>query len=194
VIEAARQGVDASGCDLSIEGVLAARGFARDEGVNDHAHFVVCAAEALPFADSSFSTASAVALLEHLEDDRPAVTELARVLRPGGLLWLTVPHAFRFMPPPVWPFYWWHDRRIGHKRHYDEERLVRLCEAAGLEHVRTAYSAHPVKILQFGGAKLFRRMRDRHSSAWWRLERLDRRAESRRWGAMHLNAVFRQAA
>jgi ubiquinone/menaquinone biosynthesis C-methylase UbiE len=194
VIEAARRGVEARGCDLSIEGVLAAQRFATDEGVSEHAHFVVCAAEALPFADSSFATASAVALLEHLDDDKPAVAELARVLRPGGLVWLTVPHAFRFMPPPAWPFYWWHDRRIGHKRHYDEERLVSLCAAAGLEHVRTAYSAHPVKILQFVGANLLPRMRDPHSPAWWRFERLDRRAEGRRWGAMHLSAVFRQAA
>jgi hypothetical protein len=92
----------------------------------------------------------------------------------------------------VWPIYWWHDRRIGHKRHYDEERLVRVCAEAGLEHVRTSYSAHPVKIVQFLGTGLFRGMRNEGSPAWWRLERLDRRAESRRWGAMHLSGVFRR--
>jgi hypothetical protein len=59
--------------------------------------------------------------------------------------------------------------------------------------VRTSYSAHPVKILQFAGTKLFAGMREERSEAWWWFERLDRRAEHRRAGAMHLNAVFRRA-
>jgi SAM-dependent methyltransferase len=193
VIEAARLGVESVGCDLSVPGVLAARRFARAEGVDDNARFVVCAAEALPFADASFGSASAVALLEHLDDDRPTVAELARVVRPGGLLWVTVPHAFRYMLPLVWPFYWWHDRRIGHKRHYDEAGLVRLCSEAGLEHLTTSFSGHPVKLVQYAGTKLFPRMHDPSSRAWWRLERLDLRAHRRRLGAMQLSAVFRRA-
>ena len=192
VIEAAKRGVHAVGCDLSVEGILSADRFARGEGVEDTASFVVCSADELPFADGAFGSASAVAVLEHLDDDRPAVGELARVLRTGGLLWLTVPHAFRYMPPPAWPFYWLHDRRIGHKRHYDDARLVDLCAAAGLEHVRTSYSAHAVKIAQLIGTMLFPAMRDPRSRAWWRLERLDRRAEQRRYGALQLSAVFRR--
>jgi ubiquinone/menaquinone biosynthesis C-methylase UbiE len=194
IIEAARRGVDAVGCDLSPEGVLAARRFAHDQGVEERVELVVCAAEALPFPDASFGSASAVAVLEHLDDDRPAVAELARVLRPGAKVWLMVPHLFRYMPPPVSPVYWWHDRRIGHKRHYDEERLVRLCAEFNLEHVRTQYSAHPVKLLQVALTKVVPSMREPGSRAWWRLEQLDRKAECRRWGAVHLNAVFRRAA
>ena len=192
VIEAARRGVEAAGCDLSVEGVLSARRFARGEGVDGTASFVVCAADALPFPDAAFGSASAVAVLEHLDDDLPAIRELARVLRPGGLLWLTVPHAFRYMTPPAWPFYWLHDRRIGHKRHYDEKSLVQLGAAFGLEHVRTSYSAHTVKIAQYVGSRLFRRMRDPRSRLWWRLERADRRAESRRYGAMHISVTLRR--
>jgi ubiquinone/menaquinone biosynthesis C-methylase UbiE len=192
VIEAARQGVPSVGFDLSVEGVVAARRHAREEGVEGMTTFVVASAEALPFADAQFGSASAVALLEHLDDDRSAVAELARVMRPGALLWLTVPHSFRHMPLPVWPFFWWHDRRIGHKRHYDEGQLVQLCADAGLVHVRTSYSAHWVKIVQFVGTRLIRGMGERGSSAWWRLERLDRRAEGRRRGAIQLSAVFRR--
>jgi ubiquinone/menaquinone biosynthesis C-methylase UbiE len=51
VIEAARLGVEATGCDLSISGVLHASRLARAEGVAARAHFVVCTAESLPFAD-----------------------------------------------------------------------------------------------------------------------------------------------
>jgi hypothetical protein len=96
------------------------------------------------------------------------------------------------MPPPVWPLYWWHDRRIGHKRHYDEARLRRLFESVGLEHVQTIYSAHPVKLLQYAAATLLPRFRRRHSKLWWKLEHLDRRAASRALGAVHLSAVFRR--
>jgi ubiquinone/menaquinone biosynthesis C-methylase UbiE len=192
VIEAARRGLPAVGCDLSVPGVLAARRFAEQQGAADWSDFVVSAAESLPFPDASFGSASAVALLEHLDDDRPAAAEIARVVRPGGLVWLMVPHAFRYMPPPIWPFYWLHDRRIGHKRHYTAKGLATLAADVGLEHVRTMYTAHPVKVLQAVATKVFPGMREQGSPAWWRLERLDRRAERRAWGALHLSAVFRR--
>lgn len=192
VIEAARQGVEAIGCDLAPSGVLAARRFAQQERVDGLSTFVACAAEALPLPKASVGSASAVAVLEHLDDDRAAVTELARVLKPGARVWFTVPHAFRYMPPPVWPLYWWHDRRIGHKRHYDEGSLVSLCKEAGLEHVATYFSAHPVKLLQAALAAVVPALRDTRSRMWWALERLDRRAAARALGAVHLNAVFRR--
>ena len=193
VIEAARAGVEAVGCDLSVAGILSAHRFARSEGVDGKARFVVATAESLPFVDGAFRAASAVALLEHLDDDSAAVDELARVVQPGGLVWVTVPHAYRFMLPLVWPIYSWHDRRIGHKRHYDENRLIALLQGAGLEHVATSFTAHPVKLLQYAGTKIFPSMQATTSRAWWRLEHLDLRAQRRRLGAMQLSAVFRRA-
>ena len=192
VIEAARRGTPSVGCDLSVPGVLAARRFARQQGVADRADFVVCAAEHLPFPDAAFGSVSAVALLEHLDDDLPAAAEIARVVRPEGLVWLMVPHAFRYMPPPIWPLYWMHDRRIGHKRHYTAGRLRALAAAAGLEHVRSMFTAHPVKVLQTIATRLVPSMREPQSAAWWLLERLDRRAEHRPYGALHLSAIFRR--
>jgi SAM-dependent methyltransferase len=191
VIEAARRGVPAIGCDLSIPGILAARRFAEAEGVAERVDFVVCAAEALPFADASIGSASAVAVLEHLDDDGAAVSELARVLRPGALVWFTVPHAFRYIPPPIWPLYWWHDRRIGHKRHYDERRLVELCQRHGLEHIQTVFSGHPVKFLQLALTAL-PSVRQPRSRLWWRLERHDRSRATRPLGAVQLSGVFRK--
>ena len=193
VIEAARLGVEAAGCDLSVEGVVAARRFAVGEGVADRAQFVVSAAEALPFPDRSFARVSSVAVLEHLDSDLEAAAEIARVLQPSGLVWVTVPHAYRYIPPPVWPLYWWHDRRIGHKRHYDAERITRLFASVGLEHVATRYSGHPVKILQLV-ATAVPAVRRRESRFWWKLERLDHRGAHRAWGALQLNAVFRRPA
>ena len=40
----------------------------------------------LPFPDASFDAAVCIRVLHHFEDPRPAIYELARVLRPGGVL------------------------------------------------------------------------------------------------------------
>src|ERR671914_637045 len=48
VIEAARAGRPAVGCDLSLDGVLTARDLARSEGVGDRTLWLCCSAERLP--------------------------------------------------------------------------------------------------------------------------------------------------
>jgi SAM-dependent methyltransferase len=45
----------------------------------------------LPFADGSFDRIIAAEVLEHIPDDDGAIRELARVLRPGGTMAVTVP-------------------------------------------------------------------------------------------------------
>ncbi len=56
------------------------------------ATFARAEAEALPFADASFDVVTFVDVIEHVRDPRRAVRELARVLRPGGLLYLFGPN------------------------------------------------------------------------------------------------------
>jgi SAM-dependent methyltransferase len=46
----------------------------------------------LPFEDRSFDAIVVADLLEHIEDDARLVEELARVLEPGGVLIVNVPH------------------------------------------------------------------------------------------------------
>jgi SAM-dependent methyltransferase len=52
---------------------------------------VVGDAQALPFRTASADTVLSVEVLEYLPDPRRAMTEFARVLRPGGRLLLTAP-------------------------------------------------------------------------------------------------------
>jgi SAM-dependent methyltransferase len=48
---------------------------------------------ALPFRDASFDRVICAEVMEHVHDYRGAVRELARVLRPGGRLAVTIPTA-----------------------------------------------------------------------------------------------------
>jgi SAM-dependent methyltransferase len=88
----------------------------------------------LPFADGSFERIIASEVLEHIGDDRRAISELTRVLAPGGVLAVTVP---RWFPELV---NWALDDEYhapaavgGHVRIYRESALRSRLEAAGLE-------------------------------------------------------------
>ena len=62
---------------------------------NAHGQFLVGDAEKLPFADNQFDVVCSFGLLEHFKDPQTAITEMARVLKPGGLFFADiVPNRF----------------------------------------------------------------------------------------------------
>jgi SAM-dependent methyltransferase len=60
------------------------------------------AAEQLPFADGSFDAVVICLTLEHLDPFEPAIVEVARVLRPGGLFVLFLNHPLLQAPGSGW--------------------------------------------------------------------------------------------
>jgi len=107
-------------------------------------------ARALPFPDASFDRVVAAEVLEHIVDDVTAMGELARVLKPGGTIAVTVPAWFpervcwaitdEFHAPFV---------EGGHVRIYTEPSLRSKLRAVGLR-PREAHHAHAL-----------------HSPYWW---------------------------
>jgi SAM-dependent methyltransferase len=85
---------------------------------------------ALPFVDETFDIVIVSEVLEHLSDDAGALQEMSRVLRPGGLLAVSVP---RTGPEAVcWalsPSY--RNSPGGHVRIYRRSQLERLVESRG---------------------------------------------------------------
>jgi ubiquinone/menaquinone biosynthesis C-methylase UbiE/uncharacterized protein YbaR (Trm112 family) len=186
VIEAARAGIPAIGCDISLEGLRSAHSFAAAQGVAARTLWVRCSAERLPLASDSVGAALAIAVLEHVPDDDSALRELARVLRRGGRAWITVPHAMRHISPIFRRANRRHDRRLGHLRRYEAESLIERAGIVGLEPVDVQFTGHPVKVLQLLGGGLSDRL-------WWWCEARDRRSSSDRRGSMQLSVVFARA-
>ena len=83
-VAAAGEGAEAWGVDLSAEAARLAA--ARAPG-----RIVRAPAEALPFPSARFDLVYCYSTLEHVADAPRAVAEMARVLRPGGALYLHTP-------------------------------------------------------------------------------------------------------
>lgn len=102
----------------------------------------------LPFGDASFDRVIAAEVLEHIGEDTRALSEMARVLRPGGRMAITVP---RYGPELL---NWllsreYHETPGGHLRIYRYSQLAERLGGAGLRIVGHHY-AHGL-----------------HSPYWW---------------------------
>ncbi|HEX5436714.1 MAG TPA: class I SAM-dependent methyltransferase [Gemmatimonadaceae bacterium] len=93
----------------------------------------------LPFPDAAFDRIVVVDLLEHVDDDRHLLAEIARCLRPGGFAVLNIPHQKRWaVLPPIRHAIGLTDAWHGHVRPgYDVAVLERLLPAS-LRLVRTS--------------------------------------------------------
>lgn len=94
---------------------------------------VAGSALALPFADNTFDRVIASEVLEHILDDRSAIAELHRVVRPGGVVAVTVPRWLGELG--CWALsddYHWPAVAGGHVRIYRRRALEQRLSEAGL--------------------------------------------------------------
>jgi SAM-dependent methyltransferase len=77
-----------------VVGVEFSRSFLKLAPRNPRIHLVQGTATALPFADGEFQAAICSETVEHIPADDAVVAEIARVLRPGGLLVFTIPNLW----------------------------------------------------------------------------------------------------
>jgi ubiquinone/menaquinone biosynthesis C-methylase UbiE len=73
-------------------------------GQDERLHFIAHTARQLPFEDASFDVVVCLEALEFMPKPEAVLAELARVLRPGGLLFITNRTGVqaRFLPGRVW--------------------------------------------------------------------------------------------
>lgn len=116
---------DAEGVDVS-EDALA---FCRERGLDQ---VRLGAGEELPYEDGTFDLVTAFDVVEHMDDDLAGLSEMQRVLRPGGRVLLFVP-TFMFL----WGL---QDDVSNHRRRYRLPELRHVLEKAGFEIERTTYA------------------------------------------------------
>jgi SAM-dependent methyltransferase len=131
-----------------VNGWLAAMREAGEAPATARATAVRGDALALPFPDGSFDAVIAAEVMEHIPDDKGALAEAVRVLRPGGRIAVTVP---RYGPERVcWALSdAYHEVEGGHVRIYRGDELLARLREAGLR----PYGTHHAHAL--------------HSPFWW---------------------------
>jgi len=99
-----RTGGDVTGVDLTESMLARGRERVSAAGLEHRVRLQAARAEDLPFPDQSFDAVSFTYLLRYVEDPASTLKELARVLRPGGVL-----ASLDFYVPPAqaWRAAWW---------------------------------------------------------------------------------------
>jgi ubiquinone/menaquinone biosynthesis C-methylase UbiE len=152
--EAYRRGARVVAADLDLKELQAVGGMfgaMRLEGeASPPAAAAAASADAtrLPFRSASFDAIIAAEILEHVPDDAGALAEIARVLRPGGTVAVTVP---AWLPERIcWALSQeYHEVPGGHVRIFTRAELSAKLTATGLTPIGT-HHAHGL-----------------HSAYWW---------------------------
>jgi SAM-dependent methyltransferase len=152
--EAYRRGAHVVAADLNIgeltpvNGMFAAMRAEGEATPPAMAAAVGADATSLPFPDGAFDWVIAAEILEHVPDDWAAMTEIARVLRPGGTAAVTVP---AWLPERVcWALSReYHEVPGGHVRIFTRGELTTKLARAGLQ-VTGSHHTHGL-----------------HSPYWW---------------------------
>ena len=152
--EALRRGATVTAADIDtdalevVAALAAAMGEAGEAPAGASLETIEANALDTGFKAATFDVVIASEILEHIPEDRRAMTEIARVLKPGGAAAITVP---RYLPERVcWMLSKeYHSNPGGHVRIYRGHELTERLAAAGLEPVGVDH-AHAL-----------------HSPYWW---------------------------
>jgi demethylmenaquinone methyltransferase/2-methoxy-6-polyprenyl-1,4-benzoquinol methylase len=101
---AARTGASVVGVDLTEQMLRQGQRNVAGAGLSDRIRLTAGRAEQLPFADATFEALTFTYLLRYVLDPQATLSELARVVKPGGQV-----ASLEFLVPPsrFWRSWWW---------------------------------------------------------------------------------------
>jgi SAM-dependent methyltransferase len=123
------------------------------------ANAVVGLVSSLPFPDASFDLVCTLDIVEHIDDDDGAFSELSRVAAPGAVFLLSVP-----LHPSQWtPF----DDFVGHRRRYEPECLLAKLKVHGYTVEQSAIFGMKPKSSRLLDLGMWFLTHRREKALWW---------------------------
>ena len=156
-----------TGVDVAPAQLDAFRAECRRLAIESRVRTVLTDGDALPLDDGCADVVTSFTVLEHVNDDRVVLLEMRRVLKPGGLLVITVPNRWWVFEThganlPLLPWnrvplvsWWpkrWHDR-WARARIYRRREILALVTQCGFEVVMSARLTAPMDVLPTGWLK-----------------------------------------
>jgi len=113
--------------------------YARSLHTHPNLRYVRGVAEILPFPDDAFDKVVSVSCLEHFADPLRGLGEIARVLKVGGRVALSVDSLLQENSPST--FREWHRQRHAVTHYFNQEKLLAMMESVGL-HCQAEQTVH----------------------------------------------------
>lgn len=153
-----------TGVDITPSSLAAFAAACERLGLAGRARGLLTDGDVLPLPDACADVVTSFTVLEHVADERLALAEIRRVLRPGGLLVVTVPNRWWLFEThgadlPLLPWNrvplvsWWPKRlhdRWARARIYRRREITALLRGCGFEPFETLRLTAPMDMLPAG--------------------------------------------
>lgn len=113
----------------------------------------------LPFTDGSFDLVCCFDIVEHVDDDERALSEVSRTAKPGGIVLISIP-----LHPTRWTAF---DDFVGHKRRYDPSQLPLKLARHYLMVERSAVFGMQPRSSLLVDLGMWWLLHDRKRAMWW---------------------------
>ena len=113
----------------------------------------------LPFPDASFDLVCALDIIEHVDDDNGALSEVSRTAKPGGVILLSTP-----LYAAMWTSF---DDFVGHKRRYEPPELLAMLASHNLTVERSAAFGMQPRSSRLVDLGMWWLLNERERAIWW---------------------------